>query len=135
MKHSHIIVYWLWKEKKDQETKEKRTLAKPFYYRVWEINTQCTGLTSKRKIEVFEYDPIEKAEQIFKGYHLSPDFTIVFDFYYDETKVVEVAGLQEGLNYHKLVYGCKPKKLYILPFFESMNDSYKPSTCTMILSI
>ena len=102
---------------------------------LWEINTQCTGLTSKRKIEVFEYDPIEKAEQIVKGYHLSPDFTIVFDFYYDETKVVEVAGLQEGLNYHKLVYGCKPKKLYILPFFESMNDSYKPSTCTMILSI
>ena len=76
MKHSHIIVYWLWKEKKDQETKEKRTFAKPFYYRVWEINTQCTGLTSKRKIEVFNYDPIEKAEQIFKGYQLSPDFTI-----------------------------------------------------------
>ena len=75
MKHSHIIVYWLWKEIEDQDTKEKRTFAKPFYYRVWEINTQCTGLTSKRKIEVFEYDPIEKAEQIVKGYHPSPDFT------------------------------------------------------------
>lgn len=75
MKHSHIIVYWLWKEKEDEETKEKRTFAKPFYYRVWEINTQCTGLTSKRKVEVFEHDPIEKAEQIFQGYHPSPSFT------------------------------------------------------------
>ncbi len=68
MKNSHIIVYWLWKEKEDKETKEKKTFAKPFYYRVWEINTQCTGLTSKRSIETFNHDPIEKAEEIFKGY-------------------------------------------------------------------
>ncbi|MFY0762173.1 ArdC family protein [Metabacillus dongyingensis] len=47
MKHSHIIVYWLWKEKEDKETKEIKTFAKPFYYRVWEINKQCTGLKSK----------------------------------------------------------------------------------------
>jgi hypothetical protein len=34
LKNSHIIVYWLWKEKEDEETKEKKTFAKPFYYRV-----------------------------------------------------------------------------------------------------
>lgn len=48
LKNSHIIVYWLWKEKEDEETKEKKTFAKPFYYRVWEIYKQCTGLESKR---------------------------------------------------------------------------------------
>ena len=72
MKNSHIIVYWLWKEKEDEETKEKKTFAKPFYYRVWEINKQCTGLKSKRSNETFEHDPIQKAEEIFKGYIDSP---------------------------------------------------------------
>jgi antirestriction protein ArdC len=75
MKHSHIIVYWFWKEKEDEETKEKKTFAKPFYYRVWEINKQCTGLKSKRSHETFDHDPIEKAEEIFKGYIHSPDYT------------------------------------------------------------
>ena len=74
-KNSHIIVYWLWKEKEDKETKQKRTYARPFYYRVWEINKQCTGLESKRKIEIFNHNPIEKAEEIFKGYINGPDYT------------------------------------------------------------
>ncbi|SMQ86875.1 Antirestriction protein ArdC [Bacillus sp. OV166] len=75
LKNSHIIVYWLWKEKEDEETKKKKTFAKPFYYRVWEINKQCTGLESKRRIETFDHDPIEKAEEIFKGYINAPDYT------------------------------------------------------------
>jgi hypothetical protein len=29
LKNSHIIVYWLWKEREDKETKEKKTFAKP----------------------------------------------------------------------------------------------------------
>jgi antirestriction protein ArdC len=75
LKNSHIIVYWLWKEKEDEETGKKKTFAKPFYYRVWEITKQCTGLESKKKIETFDHDPIEKAEEIFKGYIDSPDYT------------------------------------------------------------
>lgn len=75
MKRSHIIVYWLWKEKEDEETGEKKTFAKPFYYRVWEINKQCTGLKSKRSVQTFEHDPIQKAEDIFKGYLHCPDYT------------------------------------------------------------
>jgi len=73
--NSHIIVYWLWKEKEDEETGEKKTFAKPFYYRVWEINKQCEGLESKRSNETFEHDFIEKAEEIFKGYINAPDYT------------------------------------------------------------
>lgn len=75
MKHSHIIVYWLWKKKEDEESKEKKKYAKPFYYRVWEINKQCTGLKSKNTYKTFNHDPIEKAEEIFKGYVHSPDYT------------------------------------------------------------
>ncbi|MEH7377421.1 hypothetical protein [Neobacillus drentensis] len=30
LKNSHIIVYWLWKEKEDEETGEKRPLPNPF---------------------------------------------------------------------------------------------------------
>jgi antirestriction protein ArdC len=75
LKNSHIIVYWLWKEREDEETGEKRTFAKPFYYRVWEINRQCTGLESKRRIETYDHNPIEKAEGIFKGYINAPDYT------------------------------------------------------------
>lgn len=75
MKNSHIIVYWLWKEFEDEDKKEKKTFAKPFYYRVWEINKQCTGLQSKRNIETYDHNPIEKAEEIFKGYINCPDYT------------------------------------------------------------
>jgi hypothetical protein len=75
LKNSHIIVYWLWKESEDEETKEKKTFAKPFYYRVWEINRQCIGLESKRRIETFGHDPIEKADEIVKEYINAPDYT------------------------------------------------------------
>ncbi|MCQ6282851.1 antirestriction protein [Bacillus sp. EB600] len=74
MKNSHIV-YWLWKEVEDEETKEKKTFANPFYYRVWEITKQCIGLESKRNIETFDHEPIEKAEEIFKGYTNAPDYT------------------------------------------------------------
>src|SRR4051812_8106271 len=75
MKNSHIIVYWLWKEKEDEETKEKRRFVKPLYYRVWEINKQCTGLNSKRSHETYDHDPIQKAEEVFKSYIDSPLYT------------------------------------------------------------
>ena len=45
------------------------------YYRVWEINKQCTGLISKRSTKTFHHNPIEKAEEIFKGYINSPNYT------------------------------------------------------------
>lgn len=74
--HGHIVVYWLWKNIIDEETEEiTGRFAKPFYYKVFEINTQVEGLKSKRNIETYEHNPIEKAEAIFKGYVNSPDYT------------------------------------------------------------
>lgn len=75
MRKSHIVVYWLWTAEKDKETGEEtgKKFAKPFFYQVWEINTQCTGLTSKRgEITTFEHDPIEEAEKIIQGYPGAP---------------------------------------------------------------
>ncbi|MCM3191275.1 zincin-like metallopeptidase domain-containing protein [Bacillus subtilis] len=76
LKNSHIVVYWLWKVIEDEETEEKKKFAKPLYYRVWEINKQCTGLKSRRKEETtYNHDPIAKAEEIFKGYVNCPEYT------------------------------------------------------------
>ncbi|MFT9494340.1 MULTISPECIES: ArdC family protein [Bacillota] len=75
MKKSKIVVYWLWKEIEDKETEEKKKIATPFYYQVWEINTQVEGLQSKRKNETFEHSPIEEAEKIFKGFINSPTYS------------------------------------------------------------
>jgi len=74
-KNSHIIVFWLWKEFEDEETEEKKKFAKPIYYRVWDINKQCTGLKSKRKQETYNHDPIEKAEEIINNYPNGPTYT------------------------------------------------------------
>ena len=35
---------------------------------------------------------------------------IVSDFYKDEVKAIEEAGLKDEIEYHLLKYGCKPKK-------------------------
>jgi hypothetical protein len=60
---------------------------------------------------------------------------IVSDFYKDEAQAIENAGLQEEIEYHLFEYGCKPKKIYILPFFEASKEKYKPTKNTMILSV
>jgi antirestriction protein ArdC len=71
---SHLIVFWKWLEKENEEGKLEKI---PFltYYRVFEINTQVDGLQSKRTIQTFDHDPIQEAEAIFKGYINSPDYT------------------------------------------------------------
>lgn len=71
---SHLVVFWKWLEKEDEEGEMKKI---PFlqYYRVFEINTQVEGLKSKRKTLTYEHNPIEEAEAIFKGYINAPDYT------------------------------------------------------------
>ena len=59
---------------------------------------------------------------------------ILSEFYKDEAQAIENAGLQE-IDYHLFEYGCKPKKIYILPFIEAMSDKYKPIKHQMILSV
>lgn len=79
MRKSQIIVYWLWKEIKSEggegkEGEETKKFAKPLYYQVWNIKTQVDGLESKRTAQTFEHDPIEEAEEIYKGF-VGPSYT------------------------------------------------------------
>lgn len=75
-----IVVFWKWIEKKnaDRETdkddaKEKIPLLR--YYKVFEINHQCEGLSSKRQDSSFEHDPVIEAEAVVKGYEDRPSIT------------------------------------------------------------
>lgn len=72
---SHIVVFWKWLEKEDEENGQVQKIPYLRYYRVFEINTQVEGLESKRKEIVYDHDPIEQAEEVFKGYINSPDYT------------------------------------------------------------
>ena len=70
-----IVVLWKpyeVEEEKDGETiKQTRLFLK--YYTVFEINTQCVGLESRRpKLLEFDHDPIEEAERIVAGYKDAP---------------------------------------------------------------
>ncbi|MDK8643849.1 ArdC family protein [Niallia taxi] len=70
----HIVVFWKWLEKENEEGKTEKI---PFlrYYKVWEINTQVEGLKSKKGQQTFEHNPIERAEGVIAGYINSPDYT------------------------------------------------------------
>lgn len=69
-----IVVFWKTytvEEEQDGEPVEKmRFLLR--YYTVFEINTQCVGLESRRPGQRFDHDPIEAAEGIVAGYKDAP---------------------------------------------------------------
>jgi antirestriction protein ArdC len=70
----HIVVFWKWLQKMNEEgepTDEKIPFLK--YYKVFEINTQCEGLKSRRTDEVFDHDPIEEAEKVVNGFMNAPE--------------------------------------------------------------
>lgn len=71
----HIVVFWKWLEKENDEGKIEQ-IPMLRYYKVFEINTQVEGLESKRKdIQEFENDPVEEAEKIVNGYINAPTYS------------------------------------------------------------
>lgn len=64
----HLVVFWKWIEIEDEETGEKKEIPFLRYYKVFEINTQCEGLKSKRKVKEYHHNPIEEAEKIKNNY-------------------------------------------------------------------
>jgi antirestriction protein ArdC len=72
---SQIIVFRDMKPVKDKDTGEQTgemyTVLK--YYGVFEINTQCEGMVSKRNTPiVIDHDPIAEAEKIVQGFEGAP---------------------------------------------------------------
>jgi antirestriction protein ArdC len=71
---SHLVVLWkFFKEVNEngEETGKKIPWLKG--YNVFEINTQCEGLSSKRKEETYEHDPIQEAEKVVQNYMNAPE--------------------------------------------------------------
>lgn len=72
---SHIVVFWKWIEKEDEETEKVEKFPILRYFKVFEINTQVEGLESKRSTESFEHDPIEEGEKILEGFMDKPSLS------------------------------------------------------------
>ncbi len=72
---AHMVVFWKWLEKEDEESKEIVKIPFLRFYNVFEINTQVEGLQSKRKETTFAHNPIEEAEKIVAGYQNAPVIT------------------------------------------------------------
>ncbi|MGX5188165.1 ArdC family protein [Streptomyces avermitilis] len=121
---SSIIVFWKWIDEKDKETGEPtgETIPMLRYYNVFEINTQCTGLESKRKFVEIEHNPIEEAEQLVKGFVGGPK--LIYNpgraAYFPNTDIVSVPEkndfpiLEEYYStlFHELVHSTgHPKRL------------------------
>ncbi len=64
----HMVVFWKWVEIEDKKTGKVDKVPFLRYYKVFEINTQCEGLESKRDVETYEHDPIKEAEAIKSGF-------------------------------------------------------------------
>lgn len=73
---SNMVVFWKWIEKEDKASGDIEKLPLLRFYNVFNIN-QCEGIESKRNEDVpeFEHDPLEEAENIFKGYINSPTYS------------------------------------------------------------
>lgn len=71
----NLIVFWKWIEREDEKTGEIKEVPLLRYYKVFEINTQCEGLKSRRRSISFDHDPIEEAESVIKKYKPAPSFT------------------------------------------------------------
>lgn len=99
--HSHIVVLWKFTQEQNEDgdpTGKKSAWMK--YYNVFEINTQCEGLASKRKIIERNNDPVEEAEQIKKGYRDCPPITFAPGraFYRPSTDSISIPQINDYPN-------------------------------------
>lgn len=114
---SEIVVFWKRLEVDDKETGEKKEIPFLRYYRVFEINHQCEGITSRRKDEpAYEHEPITEAEKIKEGYRTCPPITFQPGraFYRPSVDVINVPAI---IEYHK------PEKFYSTMFHEMVHST------------
>ena len=91
LKNSFIVIFVKSLNKKSNEDDEKEDDTegneKPRFmrrfYRVWEINTQCTGLKSKRPKSPTLVDPVPACEDIVSNFLNKPDIRTGSQAYYD----------------------------------------------------
>lgn len=100
---ANIVVFWKWLEKEDETTGEKEKIPYLRYYNVFEINTQCEGMKSKRNMETFDHDPIEEAEKLMKGYMDCPDLRFASGraFYNKSLDFISVPPMKDYRNHNE----------------------------------
>lgn len=93
---THIVVFWRWLNKEDEETGETEKIPLLRFYRVFDIK-DCKGIKSKRKEVSFDHDPIAEAEAIVTGYVDAPPigFTSGRAYYMPVPDRVSVPPLQD----------------------------------------
>jgi len=110
---SQIVVFWKML-KTEEEEKEIPYLR---YYSVFEINTQCEGLKSRRKhCETYEHDPITEAEKIKEGYTDCPPITFKAGKAYYQPSADSIS-IPPITDYHN------PEEFYSTMFHEMVHST------------
>lgn len=109
-----IVVFWKWLDKKNEESGEEEKVPLLRYYKVFNVITQCEGLSSKRQAQPIDHDPIDAAEQLVSGYADRPPirFNPGRAFYRPGDDVISVPSLSDYLKaeeyystlFHELVH-------------------------------
>jgi len=119
---SHMVTFWKFIEVKNEDAEEEgavKTIPLLRYYRVFNIK-DCEGIESKRKIETFDHDPIERAEEIKEGYRDCPP--IIFApgsaFYHPADDIISIPEIKDFAKaeefystlFHEMVHSTGHKK-------------------------
>lgn len=122
----HLVVFWKWLDKKDQETGETTDRVPLLrYYTVFNIAMQAEGIESRRNTETWEHSPIEQAEIIVKAFPDVPRIVYMGGraFYRPAADLVSVPPLSDYRNpeefystlFHELVHSTGHSKRLACP--------------------
>lgn len=115
----HLVVFWKWLEKENEETGEVEKFPLLRYYKVFEVNTQAEGIPSRRQEperveETFEHDVVGACEAVIEGYVDAPEirFAPGEAFYHKVLDYVQCPPLRDfeslsgfyGVLFHELVH-------------------------------
>lgn len=121
----HLVVFWKWLDKKDEETGESDRVPLLRYYTVFNIATQAEGIESRRNTETWEHTPIEQADAVIKTFTDAPRIVYAGGraFYRPAADLVSVPPLSDYRNpeefystlFHELVHSTGHSKRLARP--------------------
>ncbi len=117
---SELVTFWkLIEVKNEDEEGVVETIPFLRYYRVFNIK-DCEGLESRRKVETFDHDPIERAEEIKEGYRDCPPVTFApgSAFYHPADDIISIPEIKDFAKaeefystlFHEMVHSTGHKK-------------------------
>ncbi|MMZ52925.1 DNA primase TraC [compost metagenome] len=131
---AQTVVFWKWLELKDKDSTEDESKKIPYLRKsaVFNIQTQCEGLQSKRQELTFQHDPIAAAEAIINGYVGGPptSFASGRAFYRPSTDSISVPPLQDypkaedyyNVRFHEMTHSTGHRKRLNRPGIEQFGE-------------